>query len=398
MRAMPLAPLRLKKNEDRRLRAGHVWIFSNEVDIAKTPLTAFAPGEPVLIEAANGQALGTGYVNAHSLICARLVSRDAQYTLDRSLLIHRLNVALSLRERLYALPFYRLVFGEGDALPGLVVDRFDDVCVVQISTAGMERVKTEIVEALLKTIKPRAIYFRNDVSSRELEGLARYSETAHGEMPEYVRLSESGTVFDVPVLAGQKTGWFFDQYMNRTRMRAYVRGARVLDVFSYVGAWAVQAMHAGAASVTCIDSAAQSAQWVARNAALNSVAVETITEDAFVALKALRAAREKFDCVIVDPPAFIKRKKDLREGMQAYRRINEMAMQVLAKDGILISASCSYHMPRHALIEQLLQASRHLDRSLQIVEQGAQAPDHPVHPALPETAYLKALFCRVSPA
>lgn len=398
MRAMSLLPLRLKKNEDRRLRAGHVWIFSNEVDIAATPLAAFTPGDPVQIEAANGHVLGTAYVNPHSLIAARLVSRNEKYKLDRSLIVHRLNVALSLRARLYAQPFFRLVFGEADALPGLVVDRYGDVCVAQITTAGMERVKDDIVAALVKVVRPRAILWRNDSGARELEGLPRYIEPAHGEVPEFARIEENGVRFDVPLAAGQKTGWFFDQARNRTRMRAYVKNMRVLDVFSYIGGWGVQAAAAGAREVVCIDSSAPAGAWIARNAELNGVNVAVTTADAFDALRALRAAREKFDVVLVDPPAFIKRKKDARAGIEAYRRINEMAMQVTATGGILISSSCSHHLPAETLLTQLLQASRHLDRSLQAIETGAQAPDHPLHPAIPETQYLKSYFCRVLPA
>ncbi|MFL6650794.1 MAG: class I SAM-dependent rRNA methyltransferase, partial [Sulfurifustaceae bacterium] len=229
---MELASLRLNKHEDRRLRAGHVWVFSNEVDNRATPLTAFEPGQPVVIEDAGGHALGSGYVNPHALICARLVSRDPRYALDQSLITHRLNVALSLRERLYATPYYRLAFGDSDALPGLVIDRYDDVCVVQITTAGMERVKPEILGALEKVLRPRAVLLRNDSSIRALEGLPSYTETALGEVPATVTLDEDGVQFDVPLAAGQKTGWFYDQRMNRLRLRAYAKGARVLDVFS----------------------------------------------------------------------------------------------------------------------------------------------------------------------
>ena len=395
-----LAPLRLNKNEDRRLRAGHVWIFSNEVDTKTTPITQFEPGQPVLIEDANGHVLGTGYVNPHPLICARLVSRDPKYILDQSLITHRLNIALSLRERLFDTPFYRLVFGDSDALPGLVVDRYGDVLVAQISTAGMERVKNDIVGALEKVIKPRAILWRNDASIRELENLPLYVEPALGEVPETIALEENGTRFEVPLASGQKTGWFYDQRMNHQRMRAYVRGLRVLDVFSYLGGFGVQAAHAGAESVVCIDSSQKAADFIGRNAALNDVAakVSVIVDDAFDALQRLRSERQRFDVVILDPPAFIKRKKDIKEGTEAYRRLNQMGMQVLAKDGMLISCSCSYHLQRDELRDALLKASRHIDRSMQITEEGHQAPDHPVHPAIPETSYLKAFFARVLPS
>jgi 23S rRNA (cytosine1962-C5)-methyltransferase len=396
---MPLAALRLNKNEDRRLRAGHVWVFSNEVDTRATPLTQFQPGDPVLIEDAAGHVLGTGYVNPHALICARLVSRDPKYILDQSLLTHRLNIALSLRERLYDTPYYRLAFGDSDGLPGLVVDRYGDVLVAQITTAGMERLKSEITAALVKVVAPRAVLFRNDTASRELEGLTSYVETALGEAPETITLEENGMKFSVPLHTGQKTGWFYDQRENRARFRHYVRGARVLDVFSYLGAWGVQAAAAGAASVLCVDSSPRAVEGIRHNAALNDledkVAVER--EDAFEMLRRLRAARERFDVVVIDPPAFIKRKKDIKEGTQAYQRLNQMAMQVLSRDGFLVSCSCSYHLHRDELRDILLRSSRHIDRFLEIVEEGRQGPDHPVHPAIPETAYLKAFFARLLP-
>lgn len=397
---MALPSLRLNRNEDRRLRAGHVWVFSNEVATKATPLSAFEPGEPVQIEDAGGHVLGTGYVNPHALICARLVSRDPKYVLDQSLITHRLNVALSLRERLFGDPYYRLAFGDSDGLPGLVVDRYGDVCVAQITTAGMERVKDDIVAALMKTVGPRAILWRNDAAVRALENLPGYVEPALGEVPETVSLEEHGARFEVPLAAGQKTGWFYDQRMNRARLRAYVPGRRVLDVFSYLGGFGVQAAHAGADSVVCTESSRKAADIIRRNAEQNGVAakVETVEDDAFEALRRLRAARERFDVVVLDPPAFIKRKKDLKEGTQAYRRLNQMAMQVLAKDGLLLSCSCSYHLTRDALRDALLQASRHLDRFLELIEEGHQAPDHPVHPAIPETAYLKAYFARVLPS
>lgn len=393
---MELAPLILKKNEERRLRQGHVWVFSNEVDVARTPLTAFTPGQPVRIQGHDGRALGSAYVNPHSLICARLVSRDPAQPLERSLLVHRLNIALSLRQRLFPRPYYRLVHGESDGLPGLVVDRFDDVLVAQINTAGMELLKEELVTALQKVVKPRAILLRNDTPARALEGLESYVESALGEVPEAVAVEENGARFEAPLLSGQKTGWYYDHRDNRARMQRYVHGARVLDVFSYIGAWGMAAAVAGAERVTCVDASTRALDQVQRNAALNDAAdrVETIEGDAFEALKGLRAERAQFDVVIVDPPAFIKRKKDAKEGIQAYRRLNQAALQLLGKDGILISASCSYHLQRDVFLDLLHQSARHLDRQLQILEQGHQGPDHPVHPAIAETDYLKCFIGR----
>ena len=394
------APLRLRKDEDRRLRAGHLWVYSNEIDVEATPLRDFQPGQPVAIQASNGKALGTGYINPHALLCVRLVSRDLDHPLSPSLLVHRLNVALSLRERLYDRPFYRLVYGEGDGLPGLVVDRYGDLCVAQITTAGMERLKDDLLAALQKALKPAAVLWRNDSRIRETEGLERYVADATGEIPDTVTVEEDELRFQVSPRAGQKTGWFYDQRDNRARLDRYVRGRRVLDVFSYVGAWGIRAAARGAREVLCVDSSAPALEQATANAALNGVAerVELRQGDAFEALKSLREARERFDVVIVDPPAFVKRRKDFKEGALAYRRLNEMAMQVLERDGLLVSCSCSQLLSRDVLVQTLLQGARHLDRNLVILEHGRQGPDHPVPPAIPETDYLKMIVARVLPA
>ncbi|WJW75891.1 class I SAM-dependent rRNA methyltransferase [Thiohalobacter sp. IOR34] len=390
-----LPALRLKKREERRLRAGHLWVYSNEVDTARTPLSAFEPGQPVEIQQAGGKPLGTGYVNPHSLICARLVSRDPRHVLGRSLLVHRLNIALALRERLHATPCYRLVYGESDGLPGLVVDRYGDWLSVQIGTAGMERVRDAVVEALDKVLRPRGMVLRNDAPVREQEGLERYVEVL-GEVPETVELVENGCRFRVSLHSGQKTGWFYDQADNRARLARYVRGARVLDLFSYVGGWGIQALRQGAASALCVDASAEALARVAENAGLNEVAarLETRRGDAFEVLKALREEGERFDVVICDPPAFIKRRKDLKVGSEAYQRLAQQAMQLLTRDGLLVNCSCSFHMQADSFQKLTLRAARHLGRELQLLERGQQSADHPVHPAIPETDYLKVLFCR----
>ncbi len=395
-----IAELRLRPREDARLRAGHLWIYSNEVDTRATPLKSFEPGQPVRILAASGRPLGTGYVNPHSLICARLVSRDPARVLDRSLLVHRLKVALSLRRRLFGAPCYRLVHGEGDGLPGLVVDRYGEVVVAQILTAGMERVRVAVVEALERVLGPAVVVLRGDSPVRELEGLERYVETVLGEAPEALQVVENGIDFEAPLAGGQKTGWFYDHRLNRARLARYCRDARVLDVFSYVGAWGVQAAVAGARQVLCVDGSRSALEWVERNARRNRVGerVSVRRGDAFEVLRELREARERFDVVILDPPAFIKRRKDAARGLAAYRRINELALRLLDRDGFLLSASCSFHLERSALQRQVLAAGRHLDRELALLEQGHQGPDHPVHPAIPETDYLKALLFRALPA
>lgn len=395
---MKLASLRLKKNEERRIKQGHLWVFSNEVDNKITPLKDFEAGQPVIIEASNGKPIGMGYVNPNTLICARLLSRSAKVELNTKFLKRRIQDAQALRELNFDQPFYRLVFAESDGLPGLVIDRFGDVFVVQITTAGMENVKADILQVLENLYHPQAVVMRNDSKSRELEGLPLYEEVALGSLPEEIVIVENGTKFAIPVEGGQKTGWFYDHRMARARLQGLVAGKRVLDVFSYLGGWGIQAAVAGAESVTCVDASESALDGVERNAELNEVSekVTLIQGNAFDVLNALRLEAERFDVVIVDPPAFVKRKKDLKSGSEGYRRINEIAMRLLNPDGILVSASCSHHMGRDQLLSQVQSAARHIDRQVQLFDQGHQGPDHPIHPAIPETEYLKSFFLKVS--
>ena len=389
----------LKKGEDRRLRAGHLWVFSNEVDTERSPLQEFAPGSPAWILDHAGKPLGTGYVNPNSLICARLLDRRG-HALDRSLIVHRLKVALGLRESLYREPYYRLVYGESDGLPGLVLDRFDDVVVAQASTAGMEQLKGAVEEAVQRVLQPRALIWKNTGAMRQLEGLPEYSDIGFGEHSGPLRVQEGGIAFEVDAIGGQKTGWFFDQRDNRDRLAAFAPDRTVLDLFSYVGAWGIRAAAFGAAEVDCVDASADACALLAENAARNRVAqrVRAHVGDAFEFLRQARSERRHWDVVIVDPPAFIKRKKDLKEGTLAYRRINEMAMQVLSRDGLLVTCSCSHHLARSTLLEGVQQGARHVDRFAQSLVQLQQGADHPVHPAVPETDYLKGFVLRVLPA
>jgi len=390
-----LPELRLKPKEGRRLSAGHLWVFSNEVDTERTPLTAFAPGALCRVIGDRDHFLGYAYVNPHALICARILGRDLHYPPGKSLLVHRLQLALALRERLYPTPFYRLAHGESDGLPGLVLDRYGDVIVGQVATAGMEELRAEVVAALEQVVAPRAVVWKNDSGARDLEGLPSYVETALGEAPGQVEVLENGVRFRVPVGTGQKTGWFYDQAANRAAFLKYVRGARVLDVFSYLGAWGLAAARAGAAEVTCVDSSAPALELLQATADDNGLAVQTRRGDAFDVLAALREAGEHYDVVVVDPPAFIKRRRDIPKGQAAYRKLNQLAMQLLPRDGILVSCSCSHHLAQDELIGAIQQAGCHLGRFVQIIEVGGHAPDHPIHPAIPETRYLKALTCRV---
>jgi 23S rRNA (cytosine1962-C5)-methyltransferase len=246
-------------------------------------------------------------------------------------------------------------------------------------------------------LNPKTLVWKNDSGARDLEHLPQAVEAAFGDVPDEIEVYESGLRFMAPLRAGQKTGWFYDQSANRQRLIRYMwPGMRVLDICSYVGAWAVTALKNGAASARCVDSSETALQAASRNAKANGVSIETTHDDAFDALKAMQASGERFDVVIVDPPAFIKRKKDVPQGQAAYRKLNQLALNLMEGDGLLVSCSCSYHMSADDLVTAIQSAARHSGRFVQILEAGGQSPDHPIHPAIPETRYLKAFFCRVT--
>jgi 23S rRNA (cytosine1962-C5)-methyltransferase len=390
--------LTLRKNEDRRLSAGHSWIFSNEVDVAKTPLTGFSPGECARVESSQGRPLGSAYVNPGALIAGRVYCQDATRPLDAELLRARLGAALALRQDLFAEPYYRLAFGEADRLPGLVVDRFGDVLAVQIGTAGMERVRADIVDVLTELVAPRGILLKNDLPGRELEGLPRVVELAAGEAPDEAETLENGCRFVFPLAGGQKTGWFYDMRETRALAASLSAGRSVLDVFSYAGGLGVACAHAGATRAVCLDASGVALSYAAKSAALSGVAerVETLEADALSGLKDLRAKGQRFGLVSVDPPAFVKRRKDMEKGLAAYRTANRLALELVEDGGFLIACSCSQHVGRDDLRKVLAGAARDAGVRLTLVRQCHQAADHPIHPAMPETEYLKGFLCRVS--
>jgi 23S rRNA (cytosine1962-C5)-methyltransferase len=276
-----------------------------------------------------------------------------------------------------------------------VIDRFGDTVVVQISTAGMELMKESVVRAVERLVQPAAIVLKNDGKMRKVEGLDSYVEQARGPEITQLHVEENGVRFEVPLAGGQKTGWFYDHRMNRQRLQAYAPGKRVLDVFSYVGGWGIQAACAGAAEVTCVDSSSSAIDSVHHNAGLNGLAnIETLEGDAFEALKALCDEKEKFDIVVLDPPALIPRRRDQKAGEQAYARLNQLGLRLLEWDGLLVSASCSMHLSQEKLTDIIRSSGRKIDRFVQLLEQGHQAPDHPVIPGIPETDYIKSCFVR----
>ncbi len=396
---MEFQELRLKPKADQRLRTGHLWVYSNEVE---SNLKQFQPGELANLVTASGKALGTVMVNPHQLICGRIFSRASGQPLSHKFIRHRLEAALRLRSQVFDRPYYRLVFGDSDGLPGLVVDRFGACLVVQVSLTGMEHALPEIISALNVVVEPTTIVLKNDSKMRASEGLDSYVRIEQGQLLEggLVELEENGTRFLAPVLAGQKTGWFYDHRLNRERMSHYARGKRVLDVCSYIGGWGVQAARAGADQVVCLDTSAFALDLALQNAQLNGLQgkLAILEGDAFVAMKSLRDSGERFDVIILDPPAFIPRRKDYKEGRLAYSRLNQLALRLMSPEGILASASCSMHLSQEDLLDVVRASGRQIDRQVQILEIGHQGPDHPVHPAIAETQYIKSLVARVGPA
>jgi 23S rRNA (cytosine1962-C5)-methyltransferase len=387
--------LRITDRAEKRLKSGHLWIYSNEIDNQHSPLKAIAMGEQVAIENPHGKLLAYAVINPHALICGKILARKMPF--DRQQLRQRIANALLLREQCFARPYYRLLYAEGDYLPGLIIDRYNDICVVQINSAGLESFQQDIAAILQELTACRGVLFRNDGQSREQEGFAKADNVEVGEVPEFVELEENGTRFLAPVKAGQKTGWFYDHRDNRHRIAQLAKAKKVLDVFSYIGGWGVQALSAGASSLHAIDASEFALDCLEQNAALNGHAnsVVTLQGNAFDAMSALLEEGERFDVVILDPPAFIKKKKDFNSGLNAYRKGNELALRLLNKEGLLVSASCSMHLPDAELQDCVQRTARHVDKNLSLIYRGGHAADHPVHPAIKETEYLKAQIYRL---
>ncbi len=385
--------LYLMPRADRRVRLGHAWVFSNEVDVSRSPLSAYEPGDLVIVRDSFGKPVGKAYINPGALICARILSSDPKASIDTDWWTARIRRAVSLRESIYPTPHYRAVYGESDGCPGLVVDRYGDVLAAQLNTAGVIKMRESIVEALQRVTGARGMLLRSAGSVRQIEGIDEFDEPI-GDVPDVAEVHEDNAVFLAPLRKGQKTGYFFDQRDNRSRLARYVRGKRVLDMYSYIGSWGVRAAAFGAAEVTCSDSSQLALDFAEQNAKRNSAAIETQQGDALEVISNYAVQGRRFDVVIIDPPALIKRRKDVPAGQAMYERLNRLAMGVLERDGVLVSCSCSHHLEPAMLQRAILGAAKDCGRRAQILEKHAHGPDHPIHPAMPETEYLKAFFVR----
>lgn len=382
----------LGKGEDRRIKGGHPWVFSNEIrDISGEPL----PGCAAELFDTGGGFMGTGYYNPRSLIALRLLSRERADIDSAEFYREKIERALRLRRSIYpGMETFRAVYGEGDFLPGLVVDKYGDYLSVQFLTMGMDARREAVVSALLDIFRPKGIIARNDVAVRTLEGLEEGIEVLYGDIPETVRVEEHGLCFLVSLKEGQKTGHFLDQKENHLMLKGISAGKEVLDCFCYSGSWGVHAAAFGASAVVCLDISERAIALARENAAMNKVdkIVSCEQVDAFDRLRSLKVEGRGFDVVVLDPPAFVKNKKALKEAEKGYLTINRRAMELLNPGGYLITCSCSYHMGREMFRDLLVQAARQARRDMRLIETRSQAPDHPVLLQAPETEYLKCFL------
>ena len=385
------ATITLLPGRQKRAEGGHPWIYSNEIAM-EAATKALPPGGLVTVRKPDGKGLGVATFNAHPLVSARLLSRDATQKIDRIFLTRTLRRALALREKLFAEPSYRLVHAEADGLPGLVVDRFGTALVCQFNTAGMALLETDVLAALDELLRPEIIVLRNDSSARLAEGLPSEVRVAKGTVDGPIEFVENGARFRADLLGGQKTGWFFDQRANRRFMSALARDGRVLDLYTFAGGFAVQAALAGAREVIGIDRSESALALAKEAASLNGVAARCTFRraEAFAEVERLAQEDERFDVVIADPPAFIKAKKDVGAGLRGYRKLAHLAGALVAKGGFLFLASCSHNAELSAFAEAIRRGLADTGRNARILRTSGADSDHPVHPALPESAYLKA--------
>lgn len=384
-----LAVVKLKPGQEDRLRAGHLWVFSNEIAGVEGPAET---GSLAQVLTAGGESLGVAFYNPNSLIAARLLSRQVE-AVDAAFFHKRLAAALAYRQK--ACPgetSYRLAFGESDGLPGLVADRYGDAVVLQVFSAGMEARLPLIETALKELLDPRGIFLKNDHRSRALEGLPGECRLLSGTVPERVAISEGGLRFWVPIGEGQKTGHYFDQRENRAFLRPWFQDRAVVDLYCYTGAFAVNAAKSGAKAVLAVDSSGPAVELARENAKLNGVA-EAVTcdeADAEAVLESFASGRQPFrpDMILLDPPSLVPSKKHLPKALRAYAKLNSLALKALAPGGVLATSTCSHHVDRESFVSMLRHAAGKARRSCRLAALRGQAADHPVLLAMPETEYL----------
>jgi 23S rRNA (cytosine1962-C5)-methyltransferase len=382
--------LYLKPKEHHRIQKGHLWVFSNE--LANVPRD-IAAGETTKLFTHDKKFLGVGFFNPHSLIAFRLLSRKDELP-DKDFFLKKFLEALTLREKIYSgdeTNAYRLIHGESDGLPGLIVDRFNKAIVIQAFSAGMDLHLPIISEALQELLNPEVIVVRNESLLRELEGVPLYKDIIKGNRKATIQsIHDAGITFEVDVFEGQKTGFFLDQRENRRIIRKFSKGAEVLDVFTNDGGFALNALYGGAKSAILVDASQEALQRAERNARLNKFAeYSLVAADAFDMLEQMTEAKESFDLVILDPPSFTKSRKNLPGALKGYKRLNKLGMQLVKNGGFLATASCSHHVSEEDFLQTVHQAALSVGCQLRLIYKNTQPFDHPVLLSMPETSYLK---------
>ncbi|MCX7919092.1 MAG: class I SAM-dependent rRNA methyltransferase [bacterium] len=384
----------LKKNEEKRIRAGHPWIFSNEL----TKIEKCVPGELVDVYDYRHQFIGRGYYNPHSLIAVRLLTRVQTEEINAVFFKKKLLAAIEYRQQIYPHEnSYRVVYSEADGIPGLIIDKYEHCLVMQILTAGMEVWQQTIIDLLIELYQPNCIYLRNDSPFRTLEGLSLESKLIYGTVPDPLIIQQDGLKFKVDIAHGQKTGFFFDHRDNRKSITSFIAGKTVLDAFCGTGVWSIYAAKFGARSVLGIDSSESALAIAQENAALNEVTklCQFQIGETFETLKRLENEKRQFDCVILDPPAFAKSRTHIPTAIKGYRELNQRAIRLLPTGGYLVTASCSHHISRERFFEMLKSAAEKEKVFLRLIRFGQQALDHPILLTIPETEYLKCVTVQI---
>ena len=396
---MSLAVVTLKKGEGRLLKSGGMWVFDNEI---ASIMGSFVNGDVVLIRDFDGYPLGKGFINTNSKITVRLLSRDERAEIDEEFFEKRVRDAWEYRKKVVDTGSCRVIFAEADFLPGLVVDKFSDVLVVQSLALGIDRYKEMIVSILKKILAEdeifiRGVYERSDVKVRRQEGMELTKGFLGEEFPTLVEIEENGVKYQVDIKDGQKTGFFLDQKYNRLAIQKLCKGARVLDCFTHTGSFALNAGIAGASSVIGVDASQLAVDQATENAKLNGLSdrVEFLCADVFDLLPELEDRGEKFDVVIPDPPAFTKSRSSVKNAVKGYREINLRAMKLVKDGGFLATCSCSHFMDYELFTQTIGQAAKNVHKRLRQVEYRTQAPDHPILWAADESYYLKFYIFQV---
>ncbi len=380
-------------NRTSRILAGHLWVFSNE--LATSP-KRFVPGSLVELTDRKGNFLGTGYVNPHSLISIRILTRTRE-EIDEAFFKRRIESALDYRRRvLRSRNSFRAVYSESDLLPGLIVDKFGDCLSVQFLTLGMEAQGDKILKVLEEVFEPRTIVLRNDSSIRTLEGLPLEKKLVKGSLDELPVMEEDGITFEVDPLVGQKTGFFHDQAENRAAFAALSSEGEGLDLFCYTGAWSLSLAKMGV-RMKGVDASDYAIGQARRNAEMNGLDArcDFVKADVFDVVKEEKEARRRYDFIVLDPPAFVKSKAKIAEAFRAYSDINAACMSLVEPGGLLATSSCSFHVDRTMFLEMLGAAAKNAGRNCRIIEVRGQAKDHPISLAVPETEYLKCVIMQV---